>query len=301
MKKSNLERIYNSKDRFDIINNKYYHFTSNPFYKVNNFITSFDSNLNKNLLVNLKDLVISDKPNFRHSAYYDHKKNEAYSKCDKFDIFVLLCIASNNRNRRYTGIITRDGLGYGLNNGLTEIYTNKMINKRLIYTIEALVSEFFLIKDKKIITESFFQNDGNRLISIDKDMELILSLLDNYHDNQLELMYLYKEKFTKERFYHNEVYGEALRQKNFYLNSIYNKISKLEYNNHAIIYKIIETILNIIEQNENKEEQLEQLNYLNKNFSKITNRDELSYLNDIKDIFQEKLDVTNVKVMKLVK
>jgi len=244
--KSNLERIYNHKDDFDILNKRNFMFYSNPFYLVNNYINNIDRHLNHNFINNLNDLQISNTNEFGYNSNYDYKNNIVNSKDSKSDVFALLHVASNNRKKEYTGIITPEGVGYGLNNGLTDYYTNKINGKKIVYPIEALVAKTLDKICQGEVSLDYFENEYRNFIEYDDCILNLMKLVDQYHDNYIELIECYRNKFEKERFYYNSIYGRQLKEKNIQLQELYNKISKLEYNNYTLVEKIHELLLDII-------------------------------------------------------
>ena len=248
--KSSLEKIYVNRDNFDILNNSRYLFSSNPFYQVNRFITRIDNSLTKNYLLNLKDLGVVNIKNSEYTSDYDYLHNIASSRDDKSDVFVLLHVASNDKNKKYTGIINEDGVGYGLNNGLTEYYTNRINGKRYSYPIESIVAKILDKVAHKTLAISYFKNNSNLLCtSLNLPEYFILDLfelVDNYHDNYIELMNSYREKFEKERYYHNEVYGKFFKEKNKQLSDLYVNIHELEYTNYVLVENIYYLLIDII-------------------------------------------------------
>lgn len=284
---SNLEKIYSKKDEFDILNRRTYLFSSNPFYKVNNFITNIDKRFNKNYLLNLRNLIITTEKQEGYTSDYDYKNNKIYSKDSKSDIFALLHVASNNREKEYTGIITKDGIGYGLNNGITEYYTNLINGKKLVYPIEALAANVLDAVEHRALALSYFENNSEAIQLADSEIITLIKTLDNYHDNYLELTNLYKQKEDKERFYHNQIYGNTLEDKNIELKRINGKIYRLECLNYGNVYDIYGLLISIIRKSRlNKNEQSILIEYVNGKFSNIFEKENFYYLNNLTNTFE---------------
>lgn len=298
--KSSLKRIYDNRDSFNIIENRRYFFVSNPFYLVNRFITRIDDNLNKNYLLNLKNLIVQENDDNKCLSNYNYLHNIVSSSNSKSDVFALLHVASNNPERKYTGIITEDGIGYGLNCGITDYYTNLINGKTLTYPLEVIIVKVLNYIEHKDLATSYFANNFGLLQTKLKDENLVdlMALIDEYNDNYITLIRLYNERFDKERYYYNEIYGKQLKEKDLKLQNLYNKIHRLEYNNYDIVYNIYNYIINIIEHNIEEKETLIQI--VNNEFCKLFKMEQFKYLQNISNSF-EKTKVTDMKVMKLVK
>ena len=303
--KSNLERIYLNKDNFDILSNHRYNFLPNPFYLVNKFITRIDNSLNKNYLFNLKDLSIEDSTGKDYISNYDYRHNRISSSDSKSDVFALLHLASNGINKKYTGIITIDGVGYGLNSGITDYYTNLINGKIYSYPVEALIAKTLDSVNHKLLATSYFENNSHLLcqslnIPVHYALDL-LELVDNYHDNYIELIKCYREKFDKERFYHNEIYGKFLKEKNKQLVDLYGKIHELEQTNYILVDDIYWLLIDIIDFSKlNTSEKNRIIKHLNDNLSELFKKEQFNYLSNLVNFFQKTED-KKIKVMKLVK
>lgn len=302
--KSSLKKIYDNKDNFNIIENRRYFFILNPFYLVNRFITRIDDNLNKNYLLNLANLTVQENDDTKCLSNYNYLHNIISSSNSKSDVFALLHVASNNRERKYTGIITEDGIGYGLNCGITDYYTNLINRKNLTYPLEVIIARVLNYIDNKDLATSYFTNNFELIQTKLKNENLIdlMALLDEYNDNYITLIRLYNERFDKERYYYNEIYGNQLKEKDLKLQNLYTKIHRLEYNNYDIVYKIYNCIINIIEKNINLYPETKEtlIQFVNNEFCELFKMEQFKYLQNISNSFR-KIEVTNVKVMKLVK
>lgn len=285
---SNLQKIYNKMNYGEMLNKRTYLLSSNPFYKVNNFIINIDKGLNKNYIKNLIDLIITQEKQTGYTSDYDYKNNKIYSKDSKSDIYGLLHVASNDREKEYTGIITPEGIGYGLNNGLTEYYTNSINNKKIVYPIETLIAKIFDSIEHRAVAIGYFNNDSQMLLLSDSEIIKIMELLDFYHDNYIELLNLYKEKFDKERYFHNEVYGKYLKSNNINLQEIYSKINKLEYKNTACMYEIYRSLIMVIRRScLEKNEQDILIEYMNGCFKNIFKNENFNYLSNLTTKFEK--------------
>ena len=298
--KSNLKRIYMNKGNFDILNNRRYLIYSNPFYLVNRFIVRIDDRLNNNYLFNLKDLGIIDNDDNRYTSNYDYLYNVVSSSNSKSDVFALLHVASNKKGNNYTGIITKDGIGYGLNNGVTDYYTNLINGKRNSYPIEAIVAKVFDKILHKTLATCYFENNSfyfcNSLCLSESFIIDFMKKIDIYHDNYIELIHCYREKFEKERYYNNEIYGKNLKEKNIQLQRLYNKIHFLEKENYSIVYDIYYSLVDFIENSEIiYNEKIKLIEYINNEFNKLFCKEEFNYLSNLNNVFE------NVNVRKLVK
>lgn len=302
--KSNLERIYRNRDNFDILNSSRYLFSSNPFYQVNEFIVKIDRSLNKNYLLNLKDLGITENKNNEYISNYDYNHNIVSSKEAKSDVFTLLHVASNDRNRKYTGIINEEGVGYGLNSGLTDYYTNLINSKNYSYPVEVIIAKTIDKICHKDLATSYFENNVNILLNdsgVDRNLlnELLL-LVDKYHENYIELIRLYKDKFEKERYYHNEVYGKLLKERNLGLQKIYDKIYDLEYNSYVLVDDIYWLLIDIIDFSKTTDSFKKLvIETLNSDLSSLFKLEQFSYLNNLSNYLKK--DSSSVKIMRLIK
>lgn len=302
--KSNLERIYRNRDYFDILNTSRYLFISNPFYQVNKFSTSFDKDLNDNFLFNLKDLSIAENKTNEYISNYDYKHNVVSSKEAKSDVFALLHVASNDRKRNYTGIINEEGMGYGINSGLTDYYTSLINGKKYSYPIEAVIAKTIDKICHKDLESSYFKNNVNILLNSNKINKECLAelflLVDKYHDNYIELIRLYKDKFEKERYYHNEVYGKYLKGKNKKILDLDNKIYELEYNNYIIVDDIYWLLIDIIDFSKTTDSFKQVLiESLDSDLTHLFKLEQFSYLNNQCNYFVK--DSSSVKIMRLMK
>lgn len=284
---SNLKKMYGKMNYSELLGTRTYQLSSNPFYKVNNFIANIEKGLNKNYLGNLIDLIIMQENQTEYTSDYDYKNNKVYSKDSKSDIFGLLHVASNDREKEYTGIITKDGIGYGLNNGITEYYTNQINGKKFVYPIEALSANVLDAVQHRILALSYFKNNSEILERANSEAITLMKTLDTYHDNYLELTNLYKQKDDKERFYHNQIYGNSFENKDVELRRINGRIYKLECINYGIVFDIYGLLISIIRRSAlNKNEQSILIEYVNKTFNNLFKKDNFNYLNNLTKTFE---------------
>lgn len=298
--KSNLKKIYDAKEGFNILNSPSYYFTTNPIYQVNKFITSIDPNLNKNFIENLKDLKINYQKAGICKSDYEYVTNTIYSHDNISDVFGLLHVASNDKNKKYTGIITEyvngKEMGYGLNNGLTEVFTNQINKKSFAYPLEATIAKVLLILDPNTVTYSYFNNDGKKLLNMNKKMDILLTCLDCYHDNFVELLIAYNERFVRNYF---KLKTNSQKQKSKLLEE---KIHKIEINNFTNVYYVFDTLNTIIDSSNIEEEKKQDLYIsLYNEFNAMFMSEEFRYLKELplefeKNIYERK---NNVKCKKL--
>ncbi len=292
--KSKLEEFNELKNEFDILNNKRYFLSENPFYKVNEFIKKFSPELNKNYIKNVKTLDIINK----HENIYDVDKNVISSLNNKADIFLLLYLASNDRCKKNSGLIDENGKGYGLNNGATDLFCHMISNKKLTYKVEALVAESLFMMDEKIFVASYFENNYINLKKINNDLDIdkLNEKLDKYHDNYLILIDKQKEKFIKSRFYNNLVYGNTLKQKNNKLLDLEKEIYNLEKENYEIVYDILIMLLNSLSNNYslNKNNNLI-IGKISQDFEKIVKSDNFEYLQELSKTYNNKIRIKKLK------
>ena len=285
---SNLKKMYGKMNCGELLGTRTYQLSSNPFYKVNNFITNIEKGLNKNFIKNLIDLIITQENQSGYTSDYDYKNNKIYSRDSKSDVFGLLNVASNDREKEYTGIITKEGIGYGLNNGITEYYTNQINGKKFVYPIEALSANVLDAVQHRILALSDFGNNSEILEYANSETIALMKTLDIYHDNYLELTNLYKQKQDKERFYHNEIYGKHFENNDIELRRINGRIYKLECINYGIVFDIYGLLINIIRRSAlNKNEQSILIEYVNRKFNNIFKKDNFNYLNNLTKTFEE--------------
>jgi len=290
--RSYLQEIYDSRKEFDILTKSRCFGVSNPFYKVKRFISKGISPIYiENYLDNLKDLTIKKVDYKGYKSDYDYLTNTIFTSDSKSDIFGLLHVASNDREKEYTGIITKEGIGYGLNNGLTELFTHTINHKKIVYPIEVLISKILLTTKNKEICYSYFNNDSGSLINNEIIFE-ILNFTDIYHNNYIELSSLYRQKFSKEFAYHNQIYGKKLKEKDHELGEINDRIYTLEYINIEVLYNIIDKLINLISNsNLPQEQQVNILKILTNNLNKIVIKDNFRYLQELTEDFDERFQV----------
>lgn len=272
---SNLKQIHKHKNKFDIYNKANYHFNPNPIYQVNRFITNIDEDLTKNLKTNLEDIKIVNDYMGSCISEYDNEKNILYCNRQDGDIFGLLQVASNDRTKQYIGIIMENELGYGLNNGLTEVFKNEIAYTDFCYPLEATIAKVLLIIDSKLVTYSYFNNDGENLKNLSNSMKALMIYTDLYHDTTIKLANLYNRNFRANMNKYRNI------EQNKTLDLIRSKIYKLELENINNVNLIFMHLVHIIE-NSNLEELEKQDLYirLSNEFRQIFSNDKLEYLNE---------------------
>lgn len=281
--KSNLEKYYET-DIEHMINNKGTILEPNPYYQVNKFISNKDNKLTSNYLSNLETLNITNTNERNCLSCYNPVKNELYSKNEKADVYGLLYVASNDINKPHTGVITEEDIGYGLNNGITDLFTSMINGKRLTYPIEAITASVLYAINDQIILKSYFENDHQNLVYILKEYKDLLVLLDSYHDNYLELFNLYKDKFLHDRYYHNLVYGTTLKANDETLKEIENKIYTLESSNYTYVADIITIMTDLITNSGLNIRAISKIaNDTNSKLNKTYYKEEFYYLLGLKD------------------
>lgn len=239
--KSNLKRIYDSRDSFDIFNNPRYHLLANPIYQVNRFINKIDERLNKNFIENLKDIKIEKETITNSASDYDYNNNTLYCKNSKADVFGLLNVASNDRSKPNTGIILKDGTGYAINKGLTELFTHNINNKRCVFPFETIIAKALAAIESEVIADCYFKNSGNILIIKNSLLKEFMVLLDNYHVNYLKLINLYSEKWK------DEFVKLKFNERKKRLEMINEEIYDLEKTNFSLVVSITDYLINIID------------------------------------------------------
>lgn len=272
---SNLKQIYKHKDKFDIYNKAKYHFNPNPIYQVNRFITNIDEDLTKNLRTNLEDIIIINDYMGSSISEYDNESNILYCNRRDGDIFGLLQVASNDRTKPNIGIVIENDIGYGLNNGLTEVFKNDIDYTGFCYPLEATIAKTLLMIDSKLVTYSYFNNDGENLKNLSNSMKALMIYTDLYHDNTIKLANLYNRNFRANMNKYRNI------EQNKTLDLIRSKIYKLELENINNVYLIFEYLIKVIE-NSNLEELEKQDLYirLNNEFRQIFSNDKLEYLDE---------------------
>ena len=125
-----------------------------------------------------------------------------------------------------------------------------------------------------------------------------MQLVDKYHNTYISLSSLYNQKFINEKYYYNSIYGREFRRSNAKLLELENKIELLENSNYTVTYDIIQTLIKIINdakdlENDTKAKYLESLN---KKLNKIFSKPEFMYLNNLTNEIAK-----NASVNKLVK
>lgn len=294
--KSNLKLIYDKKDKIDILNRQNYLLMPNPIYKVNKFINEINPNYTKNFINNLTDLKI-EKESYCDS-YYIYDENILYCNNSKGDIFGLLHVASNDRNKKNTGIIVGNEVGFSLNNGLTEVYQNYIEDKKISYKLEAIIAEALLMLDFDLVTYSYFNNAGEMLNEFNEDINSLMNYLDDYHLKSFELINLYKEFFVK------KLNKFKTRNALLQLDNLYEKIEKVENSNIENVYRVFYTLIRIINNSKVDEIRKQQifikLNYKFKTL--FESNEEFNYLKGLNTEFEKNIYLKeNEKVKRLVK
>lgn len=274
--KSSLKRIHDARNRFDILNSPNYFIWTNPFYQVNKFITNIDKDLNKNFINNINNLIIEEEPRKIQPTVYNYYSNILNTKGLLNNIYTLLHMASNDIDKRYLGIIIEDGIGYSLNEGLTELFANEICYKGYNYPFEVTVAKSLFMIDKKIVAESYFNNDGNNLMLINSKIKDLMISLDSYHDNYVKLLSLYKEKnIIEQSKYKDEKLESLIENLNYSINMI-------EEENFENVYNIFNILINIINNSKIEEEQKQYLfKVISDEFNSIFTNSNLTYLQEL--------------------
>ena len=279
--KNTLKKIYDTREEFDILNKPTYHFMTNPFYQVNKYISNIDEGLTKNFRENLNDLKIELETNPLYKSSYDYTTNTLYCKNLKTDVFALLHMASNDKDKKYTGIISSGEIGYGLDNGLTEMFAVDINHENFIHPLEATIAKSLYMIDPKIVTFSYFTNDGNSLLLLNKNIKELMVNIDNYYNNYIKLIFLNKELFARKY--------RKLRSsnQNKELKELESEIYYLERINFENAYKSFKILINII--NESKlslEEKQDLFTRLYNEFDILFGDEQFSYLNELANEFK---------------
>lgn len=274
--KSSLKRLHDAKDRFDILNSPNYFMWVNPFYQVNKFITSIDKDLNKNFIKNIDDLIIEEAQNKIHLTDYNYYCNIINLRRVTNNIYTLLHIASNDIDKKYFGVIIEDGIGYSLNEGLTELFANEISYKGYNYPFEVMVAKSLFMIDKKNVAESYFKNDGNNLMLINPKIKNLMISLDSYHDNYIKLLNLYKEKNIIRQSKNKDKKLESL------LENLNDSINMIEEENFENVYTIFSILINAINDSKFEEEKKQYLfKTISDEFSNIFTNSNLAYLQEL--------------------
>lgn len=279
--KNTLKKIYDAREEFDILNKSTYHFMQNPFYQVNKYISNINEGLTKNFKENLNDLKIEIESNPLYKSSYDYTTNTLYCKNVKTDVFALLHMASNDKDKKYTGIILNGEIGYGLDNGLTEMFAVDINHENFIHPLEATIAKSLYMIDPKIVTFSYFTNDGNSLLLLNKNIKELMVNIDNYYNNYIKLIFLNKELFARKY--------RKLRSsnQNKELKELESEIYYLERINFENAYKSFKILINII--NESKlslEEKQDLFTRLYNEFDILFGDEQFSYLNELANEFK---------------
>jgi len=288
--KSNLKRIYDLREQFDILNSPRYRFYVNPIYQVNKFITDFDADLNKNFINNLEDLKIKTENMTGCISDYDYVNNAIYSGSDIGDVYGLLHVASNDRSKKYTGVILDNNLGYGLNNGFTDLFTNDINNKKFSYLLEATIAKALLMINNNIVMHSYFTNNGEELREISNRVHELMKYMDSYHDTFIKLYSLYKEKFMKDY-----IFIKSKDAKNE-LKKINDNIYTLECSNFSNVYHVFDILIDIINSSNLDSDRKEDLFIrLRNEFKHMFSCEEYFYLSELSQEFNKNICVKRRK------
>lgn len=191
--RSNLRMFYDKKDKINLLEDKSYLMFSNPFYQVGKFLKEENFYLD-NYKKNLEDLKIESGSDSYYTCMYNEKNNTIYSDNYTSDIFGLLHVASNDREKEGIGLVDINGIGTGLNNGLTSLFAGEILNRSNVYPIEKIVSKAMMLVDKNIITNAYFLNDPIILNMYKLSISSLNDILDEYHNNALKLEELNNKK-----------------------------------------------------------------------------------------------------------
>lgn len=250
-----------------------FYYIKEIIYKVNEFIVRRDITLNKNLKNNLSSLKIRKDKICLWENGYNALKNELRVDITKWDIASVLEMASTDRNKKYPGVVFDDGIGYGLNAGITEYFSRCLSNKNSNYAIEALVAETLLKLNYDVVFYSYFYNNGSNLMLIDRKIKDLMIHLDFYHDKYIELTKLSENKKDKKKIY------------------------EFQCSNYYNVYFIIDNLIEIVNVSFiSEEEKCKIISDFVSKFVSITNFDEFRYLKSfnydvkkIKKIYKRKV------------
>jgi len=282
--KSNLKMIYNKMDIVDLVNKPEFLFAPNPIFQVNKFITKRNKLLNANLINNLQDLKIERTSTYKNS--YDYNTNTLFCNERKADVFGLLHVASNDRDKKYTGIISEDNVGYGINNGLTEVFTYNINGKKISYKLEAIISRALATIDAETLYHSYFTNNACELLNLNDNIKELMQCIDVYHDNNFQLIPLYQKyfciKLNKFKSYNQLQVIEELN----------NKIIQLEEQNYEYIYKAFNLLIVIIN-NSKLSEHMKQMLFmkLTEELNSLFANEQYSYLQELTSEFENNIYV----------
>lgn len=258
---------------------------SNPFYMVEEFLNKYYVNCKKNYHSNLKDLKVIKNASRHYIFDYDNVTNTISSKDFLGDIYGLLHIASVDRENDKNGIIN-NGVGYGLNAGICEFYASTIVNVKNRYPIESLVAEFINRIDINILGESYF---GNKPLNLSDGL---ISNIDKYHDNYINLSNLYNELFYQGMALNGSIYGKLFRGNSFDLTSMEYRIDKLENDNFALVYNIISELVKMIyNSNLTEQEKAKDLVDLNRELNRIYDNAHFHYLRELIDVVKDSSEV----------
>lgn len=272
----NLKKIYDNKDKFDIYNEPSYRFRTNPIYQVNSFITGIDKDLTRNLKNNLEDLIVINDNSCGYISEYDYAINTLYCNKQEGDIFGLLQVASNDRTKKNIGIVIEGEIGYGLNNGLTEVFRNEMLYCPFAYPLEATVAKALLMIDKNLVTYSYFNNNGELLKNISENIKTLMDYIDRYHDNTISMLKLHRECFI------NKINILKTPEHTRRLKVLEKRIYQLQCETFGIVYYIFDNLTEIIKNSNLNEWQKQDLYVrLTNEFKYIFNTAENGYLYEL--------------------
>lgn len=233
--RSKLKMFYSRKDEINLLEEKSHLIFSNPFYQVGNFLKRKNFYI-ENYKNNLEDLKIEKGCSY-YTSMYDEKTNTIYSDNYISDIFGLLHVASNHREKEGLGLINENGEGIGLNNGLTSFLAGKIIKENQFYSIEKIIAKTLYLIDEYIITNAYFLNDQILLKMYNIDISNLNNCLDEYHNNSLKIKEL-SDKKTDLRF--KIVRNDKL------IHEIEDLIYELKNRNETLVYELFKIISDLI-------------------------------------------------------
>lgn len=276
--RSKLKMFYDKKDEIDLFETKSYLMFTNPFYQVNKCIQSINADLNKNYIKNLQDLKIISSLNTFYTCSYNVEDNSLISKNYISDIFGLLHVASNDREKEGIGLIDSNNSGVGLNDGLTALLASHILVGKEIYPIEKIVAKTLLLINEEIITNSYFNNNSSLLKEYKIDILELNKILDEYHNNYLRLEFLDRKK--------NELTFRMFKSKKE-IDEINDLIYILRVKNEDLIYKIIIQLTTLVAYSEiDYSKKAEIIKTINDDFNSAYNDEKLRYLETYTDEFK---------------
>ena len=275
--RSKLKMFYDKKDKINLLEDKSYLIFSNPFYQVGKFLKEEKFYLD-NYKNNLKDLKIETGNNSYYTCMYNEKNNTIYSDNYISDIFGLLHVASNNREKDGIGLVDKNGIGTGLNSGLTSLFASEIVKGNEVYSIEKIVAKTMMLVHKLVITDAYFNNEPSFLEVYKLNISELNCVLDEYHSNSLKLDEL-NRKISYLRF-------QIIRNDKL-IKEIEEVIYELKNRNEILVYELFKLISDLIAYScvdESKKNEI--TNIINNDLNMAYNMQGMDYLSHYEDDFK---------------